>query len=137
MKTDGVADEVRQLPETRNEVASDTVIGIEERILLLQADPAPSEYKAHIAALRRKPLHEHRDATIVENTCEARLIGEDVAHGHALVDNQHGQLGNGPRTRPVRFEGLLVVLGRHGSGQRDGPYEVAGVLERVWLQNIL
>ena len=73
----------------------------------------------------------------MEQSGQVGLIGKDVAHRHPLLGDQHRQLGDRFRARPVGFEGLAVVLGRKGLGQCDGRDEVAGLFKANRLQDVL
>ena len=124
-----VANESGQLPVLADEIANDTMIGIETCIFFGQIRPAPRLLEMHRFAVGRKPLHQHRHPAIMKDPGQIRLIGKNVADRHPLVGYQHRQFGDRQRTRPVSLESLAIVLGRQGGGHGDGAQDIRGLLQ--------
>ena len=116
MKANGVTDKVGQFPVARDEIANYAMIGIKASIFSLQIDPVPLPFQIHFPAIRREPLHQDRNATIMKNTRETCLVRKNITDRDTFIGDQHGQFGDCARPRPVRLECLLIVLCRHGGG---------------------
>ena len=120
-----------------NDVADDTVIGIEFFVLFRQLHPAPRLSQPHFRAVAREPLQLQQHAAVVKNGGDIGLVREDIAHRHPLIGDQHGKLRNGLRARPKCLINLRVLFGPTDRSQGNRLDQIERLTHADSVENIL
>ena len=95
------------------------VIGAEFLVLIGQIDPAAGPCQG--ASLQVvEPLHQEGTPQSWKMPARKRLVRKDVAHGNALVGDQHGQLRHRLGTGPECLVGARILLDDRDVRQGNG-----------------